>query len=149
MELLISTSLIAAFVAGIAALFAPCCVTVLLPSYFGSIFETRRKVFLMTFIFFLGILIAMTFGDGAFGILNAFGAEQFPNEARPTGLGLGYGLGATAKIFGPMLLGSLFGKQVTLDSIPSAFGLFAALLVLGGIVYLFAKETKGKSLDSI
>ncbi|MBS1165484.1 MAG: naiP 2 [Proteobacteria bacterium] len=100
-------------------------------------------------IFFVGILIAMTFGDGAFGILNAFGAEQFPNEARPTGLGLGYGLGATAKIFGPMLLGSLFGKQVTLDSIPPAFGLFAVLLILGGIVYLFAKETKGKSLDSI
>jgi MFS transporter, putative metabolite:H+ symporter len=100
-------------------------------------------------IFFAGILIAMTFGDGAFGVLNAFGAEQFPNEARPTGLGLGYGLGATAKIFGPALLGSLFGKQVTLDSIPPAFGLFAVLLVLGGIVYLFAKETKGKSLDSI
>ncbi len=56
MELLISTSLIAAFVAGVAALFAPCCVTVLLPSYFGSIFRTRSKVFLMTFIFFLGIL---------------------------------------------------------------------------------------------
>jgi putative MFS transporter len=100
-------------------------------------------------IFFAGILIAMTFGDGAFGVLNAFGAEQFPNEARPTGLGLGYGLGATAKIFGPALLGSLFGKQVTLDSIPPAFGLFAVLLILGGIVYLFAKETKGKSLDSI
>ncbi len=56
MELLIGTSLIAAFIAGVAALFAPCCVTVLLPSYFGSIFRTRRKVFLMTFIFFLGIL---------------------------------------------------------------------------------------------
>lgn len=56
MEILIGTSLIAAFIAGVAALFAPCCVTVLLPSYFGSIFRTRRKVFLMTFIFFLGIL---------------------------------------------------------------------------------------------
>ncbi|MBI4087431.1 MAG: hypothetical protein HY434_01210 [Candidatus Liptonbacteria bacterium] len=56
MELLIGTSLMAAFIAGVAALFAPCCVTVLLPSYFGSIFRTRRKVFLMTFIFFLGIL---------------------------------------------------------------------------------------------
>lgn len=56
MELFISTSLIAAFIAGVAALFAPCCVTVLLPSYFGSIFQTRKKVFLMTFIFFLGIL---------------------------------------------------------------------------------------------
>jgi putative MFS transporter len=54
-------------------------------------------------VFFVGILIAMSFGDGAFGILNAFGAEQFPNEARSTGLGLGYGIGATAKVFGPAL----------------------------------------------
>lgn len=100
-------------------------------------------------IFFAGVLIAMTFGDGAFGILNAFGAEQFPNEARSTGLGLGYGIGATAKVFGPALLGALFGKTVTLDSIPTAFILFAVLLVLGGITYLFAKETKGMSLDSI
>ena len=100
-------------------------------------------------IFFLGILIAMTFGDGAFGILNAFGAEQFPNEARSTGLGLGYGIGATAKVFGPALLGSFFGAKVTLESIPPAFTLFAVLLVVGGITYLFAKETKGVSLDSI
>ncbi len=57
MNLLVSTSIIAAFVAGIAALFAPCCITVLLPSYLGSIFRERRKVFLMTFIFFLGILV--------------------------------------------------------------------------------------------
>ncbi|OGY98641.1 MAG: hypothetical protein A2855_01255 [Candidatus Liptonbacteria bacterium RIFCSPHIGHO2_01_FULL_57_28] len=56
MELILGASLIAAFVAGIAALFAPCCVTVLLPAYFASIFQERRKVFLMTFIFFLGIL---------------------------------------------------------------------------------------------
>ncbi len=100
-------------------------------------------------IFFVGIFIAMTFGDGAFGILNAFGAEQFPNEARSTGLGLGYGIGATAKVFGPALLGSFFGAKVTLDSIPPAFTLFAVLLVVGGITYLFAKETKGVSLDSI
>ena len=56
MELIIGTSLFAAFVAGVAALFAPCCVTVLLPSYFGSIFREKKKVFLMTFIFFLGVL---------------------------------------------------------------------------------------------
>ncbi len=56
METIIGTSLAAAFIAGIAALFAPCCVTVLLPSYFGLVFQTRRKVFLMTFVFFLGIL---------------------------------------------------------------------------------------------
>jgi MFS transporter, putative metabolite:H+ symporter len=100
-------------------------------------------------VFFAGILIAMTFGDGAFGVLNAFGAEQFPNEARSTGLGLGYGIGASAKVFGPALLGALFGAKVTLGSIPPAFTLFAVLIVLGGVAYLFATETKGKSLDSI
>ncbi len=72
METIIGTSLIAAFIAGVAALFAPCCVTVLLPSYFGSIFRTRRKVFLMTFIFFLGILtVFLPLGLG-FSMLGQF-----------------------------------------------------------------------------
>ncbi|MDP2946383.1 MAG: cytochrome c biogenesis CcdA family protein [bacterium] len=66
MELLLSASIIAAFVAGMAALFAPCCITVLLPSYFASIFRERRKVFVMTFIFFLGILtVFLPIGLGA------------------------------------------------------------------------------------
>lgn len=56
MDLLVSTSIVSAFIAGVAALFAPCCITVLLPAYLGSIFRERRTVFLMTFIFFLGIL---------------------------------------------------------------------------------------------
>lgn len=56
MDLLVSASLIAAFLAGIAALFAPCCITVLLPMYFASIFKEKSKVFFMTFVFFLGLL---------------------------------------------------------------------------------------------
>ncbi len=55
-DLIISASIITAFVAGMAALFAPCCITVLLPAYLGSIFRQRRTIFLMTFIFFLGLL---------------------------------------------------------------------------------------------
>jgi len=105
-------------------------------------------------VFFTGILITMMFGDGAFGILNAFGAEQFPNEARSTGLGLGYGIGATAKIFGPALMGVLIGgsmikQNVTLDAVPPAFILFAVLLVIGSVTYLFAKETRAVSLETI
>lgn len=57
MEILIGASLVAAFIAGIAALFAPCCITVLLPAYLGSIFRRKQTVFLMTFVFFLGLLI--------------------------------------------------------------------------------------------
>jgi len=70
MELLLGASIIATFIAGVAALFAPCCITVLLPSYFASIFREKYKVFLMTFIFFLGIFtVFLPIGLGA-GILS-------------------------------------------------------------------------------
>lgn len=73
MELLVSASFIAAFVAGIAALFAPCCVTVLLPTYFASIFKQRTTVFLMTFIYFLGLLtVFMPIGLGAVALTKIF-----------------------------------------------------------------------------
>lgn len=70
MEILLGASLIATFIAGVAALFAPCCISVLLPSYFASIFREKYKVFLMTFIFFLGILtVFLPIGLGA-GVLS-------------------------------------------------------------------------------
>lgn len=56
MSVFILASLITSFVAGVAALFAPCCISVLLPSYLGSIFREKYKVVAMTVIFFLGIL---------------------------------------------------------------------------------------------
>lgn len=66
MDLLISASFIASFFAGVAALFAPCCITVLLPTYLASIFKQKTTVFLMTFVFFLGLLtIFLPLGLGA------------------------------------------------------------------------------------
>ena len=73
METLIGTSLIVAFVAGVAALFAPCCITVLLPSYLGNIFREKYKIFFMTFIFFLGVLtVFLPIGLGASFLAQAF-----------------------------------------------------------------------------
>ncbi len=72
-DILISSSLLAAFIAGIAALFAPCCITVLLPAYLGSIFRQKRTVFLMTFIFFLGLLaVFLPLGLGIAGLGQLF-----------------------------------------------------------------------------
>ena len=91
----------------------------------------------------------------SFGILNAFGGEQFPNDARGTGLGLGYGIGASAKILGPLLMGAMIGSGSLqelahpLAAVFPAFLFFAAMLVLGGLVYLLARETKGESLEDI
>lgn len=52
-------SLVAAFIAGMIALFAPCCVTFLLPAYFANIFKEKKQVLLMTFIYSLGIFTVM------------------------------------------------------------------------------------------
>ncbi|MBI2007316.1 MAG: cytochrome c biogenesis protein CcdA [Candidatus Blackburnbacteria bacterium] len=66
MDVLLITSLVASFFAGVAALFAPCCITVLLPSYIGSIFSQRKMVLGMTGVFSLGLLsVFLPIGLGA------------------------------------------------------------------------------------
>ena len=72
MDVVISASLVTAFLAGLAALFVPCCIGILLPTYFASIFSHRRKVFIMTFAFFVGILtlfLPLGLGFGGLGRL--------------------------------------------------------------------------------
>lgn len=58
-SVLFQTSLIAAFVAGVVALFAPCCISFLLPAYLGSVFKEKEKVVFMTLLFGLGIFVVM------------------------------------------------------------------------------------------
>ena len=48
-------SVVAAFVAGIIALLAPCCISVMLPAYFASSFQNRRLLVAMTFLFAAGV----------------------------------------------------------------------------------------------
>lgn len=52
---LVGGSMIAAVVAGAIALFAPCCISVMLPAYFASSFQNRRIMTAMTFLFAAGI----------------------------------------------------------------------------------------------
>ncbi|MEK7177861.1 MAG: cytochrome c biogenesis CcdA family protein [Patescibacteria group bacterium] len=63
---LFGISLTASFLAGVLALFAPCCITFLFPSYLGTIFKSGRgKVIFYTFLFALGlafILIPIALG---------------------------------------------------------------------------------------
>lgn len=58
-SVLFQTSLVAAFVAGMVALFAPCCITFLLPAYLGSVFKEKEKILLMTLVFGAGIFITL------------------------------------------------------------------------------------------
>ena len=62
-------SLTASFLAGALALFAPCCITFLFPSYLGTIFKSRGKVMWYTIVFALGlssILIPVALGFRTF-----------------------------------------------------------------------------------
>src|SRR5258707_5055461 len=48
-------SVLAAVIGGAIALFAPCCISVMLPAYFASSFPNRRLLVVMTFLFAAGI----------------------------------------------------------------------------------------------
>jgi cytochrome c-type biogenesis protein len=48
-------SIIAAVVAGMLALFAPCCISFMLPAYFASSFQNRLCLIAMTFVFAAGV----------------------------------------------------------------------------------------------
>ncbi|MDO8340681.1 MAG: cytochrome c biogenesis protein CcdA [Candidatus Woesebacteria bacterium] len=52
---LFGISLTASFLAGVLALFAPCCITFLFPSYLGTIFKENKRVMYYTLIFAVGL----------------------------------------------------------------------------------------------
>ena len=52
-------SLVAAYIAGMVALFAPCCISYLLPAYLGNVFKEKRQILLMTLVYSLGIFVVM------------------------------------------------------------------------------------------
>lgn len=59
MDLFLGASLISSFIAGMIALFAPCCISYMLPAYLGSVFKERKQVFFMTLVFSAGIFVVM------------------------------------------------------------------------------------------
>ena len=73
MDLILGASIIASFLAGMVALFAPCCITVLLPAYLASAFREKKNVLKMTLVFFAGIsVILVPIGLGAAGLAQIF-----------------------------------------------------------------------------
>lgn len=58
-SLFTSASLIVAFFGGMVMLFAPCCITLMLPAYLGSAFRVKSKVIGMTLLFAAGVASIM------------------------------------------------------------------------------------------
>lgn len=70
-------SVVAAVVAGSIALFAPCCISVMLPTYFASSFQNRRALVAMTFVFAAGVAtVILPIALGAQAFRRLFTAEH-------------------------------------------------------------------------
>jgi cytochrome c biogenesis protein CcdA len=71
-DVLFGGAVLASFLAGMVALFAPCCISVMLPAYFASSFATKRALVAMTFVFASGlglIILPIALGAAAIGSL--------------------------------------------------------------------------------
>lgn len=67
-QLLTGTTVVASFLAGVVALFAPCCVSVMLPAYLATGVSRRRGLIAMTFVFAAGVaavILPISFGATA------------------------------------------------------------------------------------
>src|SRR5205807_6331232 len=72
-------SLLAAIIAGAIALFAPCCISVMLPAYFASSFQNRRRLVAMTFLFAAGIAtVVLPIALGASALLALINGGHTP-----------------------------------------------------------------------
>ncbi|TFC96776.1 MULTISPECIES: cytochrome c biogenesis protein CcdA [Cryobacterium] len=54
-QVLLSTTILAAFLGGVVALLAPCCASVMLPAFFASSFRSRSQILGMTLVFAAGV----------------------------------------------------------------------------------------------
>jgi len=58
-DVLLGSSILGGFIGGMVALAAPCCITVLLPSYFAATFTSVANLVRMTFLFAAGIAVVI------------------------------------------------------------------------------------------
>ncbi len=90
-----------------------------------------------------GILLSF-FNLGAWGALYAYTPEQYPTVIRGTGAGLAASFGRVGGIIGPLLVGYLVARQISISTI---FIIFALSVLIGAAsVLLLGKETKQKEL---
>ncbi|WP_018665258.1 MFS transporter [Heyndrickxia acidiproducens] len=86
-----------------------------------------------------GMLLSF-FDLGAWGALYAYSPEQYPVEIRATGTGMAAAFGRIGGILGPLMVGALVAREVSMTGIFTIF----CLSIIIGIVFLavLGKETK-------
>jgi MFS transporter, putative metabolite:H+ symporter len=107
-------------------------------------------------LFFVLVMAQSFFGSANYSVVGPYMAEIWPTRLRASGMGLGYGVGNSGKIIGPLGLalilgaGDLIKPAANLVSLGPAFLYFASWYVLGALTFWFIGfETKGRSLEEI
>ena len=105
-------SLVAAVIAGAIALFAPCCISVMLPAYFATSFQNRGRLVAMTFLFAAGVAtIILPIALGAAVLLRLINAGHTPLYL--VGGGLMFALGVYTLLGGKINLPSPSGHPAS------------------------------------
>ena len=120
-QLLFGGTLLAAFLGGLVALLAPCCVSVMLPAYLATGFRHQAGILAATLIFALGVAtIIVPIGLGATALVALVSGQH----------ALVFSIGATAMLIGgaAMLLGwkpclPMLGRAPTGHGFGAAYGL--------------------------
>jgi Nitrate/nitrite transporter len=108
-----------------------------------------------TSVFWLCMIAIYFFADGGFALVGPYGSEVWPSPLRAAGMGSAYGMGGIGKLIGPMVVAffagssNLVSPKATGDAISSVYIFLAVCFVLQGILFYFARETKGKTMEQI
>jgi len=142
-NILIGTTILASFLGGAVALFAPCCISVMLPAYFATSFARKRALVAMTFVFALGVgAVILPIAFGASGLSHLISGHHTAVFLGGGVLLVGLGL-ATLAGWKPSL--PMLGMRARTDSGPASvffLGVFSGVAsaccapVLAGVVAL-------------
>jgi putative MFS transporter len=108
-----------------------------------------------TSVFWLCMIGIYFFADGGFALVGPYGSEVWPAHLRATGMGSAYGMGGIGKLIGPLVVAYFAGSnnlvkpQATAAAIAPVYYFLAACFIIMGIVFYFAMETKGRSMEEI
>ncbi|WP_322003823.1 MFS transporter [Paraburkholderia tropica] len=100
-------------------------------------------------------LVACFFCDGCLAISGPYTTEIWPARLRAAGAGWTYGTAGLGKMIGPAGLALIVGSsdvltpKATIGAALPAFLFLGGWLLLAGVSFLFARETRGLSLEEI
>jgi putative MFS transporter len=106
-------------------------------------------------VFWLCMIGIYFFADGGYALVGPYSSEVWPSNLRATGMGSAYGMGGIGKLIGPVIVAFFAGSsnmvspQATTDAITPVYIFLAVLFLIQALLFVYARETKGKSMEDI